>query len=63
MRIIVINLDEDVERCRRVESRMADLGLRWERFSAVHGTRLTPSHEAEVDRVAQARRGLRADAT
>ena len=59
MRIIVINLDEDVERRRRVESRMADLGLRWERLSAVHGTRLTPAHEAEIDRVAQARRGLR----
>lgn len=59
MRIIVINLDEDVERLRCVENRMADLGLGWERLSAVHGTRLTPAHEAEIDRGAQARRGLR----
>jgi len=59
MRIILINLDEDVERRERVEGRLAKLGLRWERLSAVHGTRLAPAHEALVDRVAQARRGLR----
>ena len=41
MRIILINLDEDVERRGRVESRLAALGLHWERLSAVHGTRLT----------------------
>ena len=59
MRIILINLDEDVDRRERVEGRLAKLGLRWERLSAVHGTRLTPAHEALIDRVAQARRGLR----
>ena len=59
MRIIVINLDEDVERRERVEGCLAALGLHWERLSAVHGMRLTPAHEALVDRVAWARRGLR----
>jgi len=59
MRIILINLDEDVERRERVEGRLAKLGLRWERLSAVHGTRLAPAHSPLVDRVAQARRGLR----
>ena len=58
MRIIVINLDQDAERRRRVESQMADLGLHGERLSAVRGDRLTPSHEAQIDRDAQARRGL-----
>ena len=59
MRIIVINLDEDTERRRRIENRLAELGLRCERLPAIHGSRLGPSHEALVDRVAQAARGLR----
>ena len=58
VRIIVINLDEDAVRRARIERRMAELGLRWERLPAVHGSRLDPSHEALVDRSAQAARGL-----
>lgn len=59
MRIIVINLDEDTGRRARIGSRMAELGLRWERLPAVHGNRLTPSHEALVDRAEHASRGMR----
>ena len=59
MRIIVINLDEDTERRERIERRMRELGLGWERLAAVHGSRLDASHEALVDRAAHAARGLR----
>lgn len=59
MRIIVINLDEDADRRRRVESRLTELGLRWERLPALHGTRLAPAHLDLVDRDAQVARGLR----
>lgn len=59
MRIIVINLDEDTKRRRYVEERLLELGLRWERLSAIDGNRLTPSHEALVDRDAQIALGLR----
>ena len=59
MRIIVINLDEDTERLARIKGRIQELGLPWDRLPAVHGSRLDPSHEALVDRDAQAARGLR----
>lgn len=59
MKIILINLDGDTERRRRVEGRLRALGLDWERLPAVDGRRLDPSHEALVDREAQAARGLR----
>lgn len=59
MRIILINLDGDTERRRRVEGRLRALGLDWERLPAVDGRRLTPSHEVLVDRKEQAARGLR----
>ena len=59
MRIIVINLDRDTERRARVERRLRELGLRWERLPAVDGSRLDSSHEALVDRAAHAARGLR----
>ena len=50
MRIIVINLDEDTERRTRIESRLLDLGLSWERLPAVDGRRLAPRHESLIDR-------------
>ena len=59
VRIIVINLDEDTGRRERIEWRMRELGLGWERLAAVHGSRLDASHEALVDRGAHAARGLR----
>ena len=59
MRIILINLDRDTGRRRRVEGRLRELGLDWERLPAVDGARLASSHEALVDRDAQAARGLR----
>ena len=59
MRIIVINLDEDTERRERIERRMYEFGLGWERLTAVLGSRLGPSHEALVDRTAHAARGSR----
>ena len=59
MRIFVINLDVDTERRQRLENRLAELGLDWTRVSAIDGNRLTSSHEALVDRDAQAARGLR----
>lgn len=59
MRILVINLDEDTERRERIERRLRELGLCWERLPAIHGTRLTPSHESMFDRSAQAALGLR----
>ena len=58
MRIIVINLDQDTGRRARVERRLAELGLRWERLSAVDGRRLEPHHEALIDRADHAARGL-----
>lgn len=58
MRIIVINLDQDTGRRDRVETRLAELGLRWERLSAVDGRRLGPHHEGLIDRAAHAARGL-----
>ena len=58
MRIIVINLDEDTERRERIERRMRELELGWERLAAVHGSRLDASHEALVDRAAHAAHGL-----
>ena len=58
MRIIVINLDHDTGRRTRVEGRLAELGLRWERLSAVDGRRLEPHHEDLIDRIAHAARGL-----
>ena len=58
MRIIVINLDHDTGRRTRVEGRLAELGLRWERLSAVDGRRLEPRHEDLIDRIAHAARGL-----
>ena len=58
MRIIVINLDQDTERRERVERRLRQLGLRWERLGAVDGRRLEPHHEAMIDRAGQASRGL-----
>ena len=39
MRIIVINLDHDTGRRARIERRLVELGLRWERLSAVHPDR------------------------
>ena len=58
MRIIVINLDHDTDRRARVERRLAELGLRWERLPAVDGRRLEPHHERLIDRAAHAARGL-----
>ena len=58
MRIIVINLDQDTGRRARIEARLAELGLRWERLSAVDGRRLEPKHETLIDRTAHAARGL-----
>lgn len=58
MRIIVINLDHDTGRRARIEGRLAELGLRWERLSAVDGRRLEPHHEDLIDRIAHAARGL-----
>ena len=58
MRIILINLDHDTERRRRVEGRLRELGLDWERLPGIDGARLDSSHEALVDREAQAARGL-----
>lgn len=58
MRIIVINLDQDTDRRERVENRLRELGLGWERFPAVDGGRLEPHHEALIDRAEQAARGL-----
>ena len=59
MRIIVINLDQDTDRRERIESRLLELGLCWERLQAVDGRRLAPCHEAMIDRAAQAACGLR----
>ena len=59
MRILVINLDEDTERRVRVERRLCEIGLGWERLSAVDGRRLTPMRDALIDRDAQAKLGLR----
>ena len=58
MRIIVINLDQDTDRRERVERRMHELGLRWERLAAVDGHRLEPHHEDLIDRAEQSARGL-----
>ena len=58
MRIIVINLDQDTDRRERVEGRLRELGLRWERLAAVDGHRLEPHHETMIDRAGQASRGL-----
>ena len=58
MRIIVINLDHDSGRRARIERRLAELGLPWERFSAVDGRRLEPHHERLIDQAAHAARGL-----
>ena len=58
MRIIVINLDQDSSRRARIETRLAELGLPWERLSAVDGRRLEPRHEGLIDRAAPAARGL-----
>ena len=58
VRIIVLNLDHDTDRRARVERRLAELGLRWERLSAVDGRRLDPRHERLIDRTARAARGL-----
>ena len=58
MRIIVINLDQDTGRCARIEQRLAELGLPWERLPAVDGLRLEPRHELLIDRAAHAARGL-----
>ena len=59
MRIIVINLDQDTDRRQRIESRLLELGLPWERLPAVDGRRLTPRQEALIDRAGQTARGLR----
>jgi len=59
VRIIVINLDTDVHRRSRIESRLAELGMRWERLRAVDGRWLEPHHERLLDRAAHAARGLR----
>ena len=59
MRIIVINLKQDTDRRKRIETRLQELGLQWERFPAVDGRQLTSRHEALIDRDAQAARGLR----
>lgn len=58
MRIIVINLDQDTGRRIRIERRLAELGLCWERLSAVDGRRLDLHHEGLIDRAAHAARGL-----
>lgn len=58
VRIIVINLDHDTGRRARIERRLAELDLRWERLSAVDGRRLGPHHECLIDRAAHAARGL-----
>ena len=58
MRIIVINLDQDTGRRARIERRLAELGLSWERLSAVDGRRLEPHHERLIDRAAHVARGL-----
>ena len=58
MRIVVINLDTDTHRCSRVARRLAELGLPWERFSAVDGHRLEPHQEDLIDRASAATRGL-----
>ena len=58
MRIIVINLDHDTDRRARIERRLAELGLPWERFPAVDGCRLEPHHERLIDRAAHAARGI-----
>ena len=58
MRIIVINLDQDTGRRERIERRLMDLGLPWERLSAVDGRRLESHHEGLIDRAAHAARGL-----
>ena len=52
MRTILINLDADTGRYRRVADRLTELGLSWERFSAVDGNRLAPVHERFIDRQA-----------
>ena len=59
MRIIVINLDGDTDRRVRIETRLKELGLRWQRLPAADGRRLEPHQEALVDRAEQAARGLR----
>ena len=59
MRIILINLDQDTGRRRRVEGRLREIGLDWERLPANDSARLASSHEARVDREEQAARGLR----
>ena len=58
MRIIVINLDQDTGRRARIERRLAELGLCWERLSAVDGRRIEPHHERLIDRTAHVARGL-----
>ena len=58
MRIIVINLDHDTDRRARVGRRLAELGLRWERLSAVDGRRLDSRHQRLIDHDTNAARGL-----
>ncbi len=58
MRIIVINLDQDTGRRARIEKRLAELGLPWERLPAVDGRHLDPHHEPLIDRPAHVARGL-----
>lgn len=58
MRIIVINLDQDTDRRARIERRLVELGLSWERLPAVDGRRLAPPHESLIDRATHVARGL-----
>ncbi len=49
MKIVVINLEDAVERRRRVCAALDELGLPFELFPAVDGRRLTPEQEALID--------------
>ncbi len=59
MRIILINLDEDRLRLQRTTQRLDELGLSWERLSAIHWRDLTSSHQSLVDHKEQVRQGVR----
>ena len=57
MKIVVINLEHAVERCRRVSAALDELGLEFELFRAVDGRCLTPGQEALIDYDALNRQG------
>ena len=57
MKIVVINLEDAVERRRRVSAALNALGLPFELFRAVDGRSLTPKQEALIDYAAFRRDG------